>query len=53
MCIRDRRVGSVLKRCEHTPGSVIAEYGPFTFDKNALKFYIDKEEVRKAGGTPG
>ena len=39
------RVGSVLKRCEHTPGSVIAEYGPFTFDKNALKFYIDKEEV--------
>ena len=28
-----------------TPGSVIAEYGPFTFDKNALKFYIDKEEV--------
>ena len=39
------RVASVLKRCEHTPGSVIAEYGPFTFDKNALKFYIDKEEV--------
>ncbi len=39
------RVASVLKRCEHTPGSVIAEYGPFTFDKNALKFYIDNEEV--------
>lgn len=39
------RVAGVLKRCEHTPGSVIAEYGPFTFDKNALKFYIDKEEV--------
>ena len=38
-------MASVLKRCEHTPGSVIAEYGPFTFDKNAPKFYIDKEEV--------
>lgn len=25
------RVASVLKRCEHTPGSVIAEYGPLHF----------------------
>ena len=46
------RVASVLKRCEHTPGSVIAEYGPFTFDKNALKFYIDKEEVDLTANRP-
>ena len=39
------RVSAVLKRCESKPGLVETTCGPFVFDKNALKFYIDKEPV--------
>lgn len=39
------RVEAVLKRCEETPGKVEASYGPFRFDKNHMKFYLDEEPV--------
>ncbi len=39
------RIDAVLKRCESAPGHVVAQYGPFSFDKNALKFYVNHEEV--------
>lgn len=39
------RIEAVLKRCEETPGSVEITHGPFRFDKNNLKFYIDGEPV--------
>ncbi len=39
------RVSAVLKRCESAPGSVELTCGPFSFDKNSLKFYIDHEPV--------
>lgn len=35
------RVQAVLKRFDSTPGAVDFSYGPFRFDKNALKFYLD------------
>lgn len=39
------RVQAVLKRSEAPPGAVEFSYGPFRFDKNALKFYLDSEPV--------
>lgn len=37
------RVQAILKRSEAPPGSVDFTYGPFRFDKNSLKFYLDNE----------
>jgi two-component system phosphate regulon response regulator PhoB len=39
------RVQAVLKRTDGPPGSVEFSYGPFRFDKNALKFYLNGEPV--------
>jgi two-component system, OmpR family, phosphate regulon response regulator PhoB len=39
------RVQAILKRSEAPPGAVDFEYGPFRFDKNALKFYLEGEPV--------
>lgn len=39
------RVQAVLKRSEPAPGNVAFNYGPFRFDKNDLKFYLDGEPV--------
>ena len=39
------RVQAVLKRSEAAPGSVSFEHGPFRFDKNDLKFYLEGEPV--------
>lgn len=37
------RVQAVLKRSEPAPGSVMIQHGPFCFDKNELKFYLEGE----------
>ncbi len=37
------RVNAVLKRMESGPGAVEFTYGPFRFDKNAVKFYLDNQ----------
>jgi two-component system, OmpR family, phosphate regulon response regulator PhoB len=37
------RVQAILKRSDGPPGAVDLSYGPFRFDKNSLKFYIDGE----------
>ncbi len=37
------RVQAILKRSEAPPGSVDFTHGPFRFDKNSLKFYIENE----------
>jgi two-component system phosphate regulon response regulator PhoB len=37
------RVQAILKRSDSPPGAVDFTYGPFRFDKNALKFYLDNE----------
>lgn len=39
------RVQAVLKRAEGSPGAVEVSHGPFLFDKNSLKFYLDGEPV--------
>lgn len=39
------RVNAILKRAEAPPGNVEFEYGPFRFDKNAVRFYLEKEPV--------
>lgn len=39
------RIQAILKRSDAPPGSVDVSYGPFRFDKNALKFYLDGEPV--------
>lgn len=39
------RVQAVLKRAEAVPGSVTISHGPFRFDKNDLKFYLDGDPV--------
>ncbi|MCX8497008.1 MAG: response regulator transcription factor [Akkermansiaceae bacterium] len=39
------RVQAILKRVEGAPGNVDLTFGPFRFDKNALKFYIENEPV--------
>ena len=37
------RVQAILKRSDGPPGVVDFSYGPFRFDKNSLKFYLDNE----------
>ncbi len=37
------RVQAILKRTDATPGAVDFTHGPFRFDKNALKFYIEQQ----------
>ncbi len=37
------RIQAVLKRSDGTPGTTDFTFGPFRFDKNALKFYIENE----------
>ena len=37
------RVQAILKRSEGPPGAVDFACGPFRFDKNSLKFYLDNE----------
>ncbi len=37
------RVQAILKRAEAPPGAVDFSHGPFRFDKNALKFYLNNE----------
>jgi two-component system phosphate regulon response regulator PhoB len=39
------RVQAVLKRSDRPPGVVEFTYGPFRFDKNSMKFYLDNEPV--------
>jgi two-component system phosphate regulon response regulator PhoB len=39
------RIQAILKRSDGPPGSAEFSHGPFRFDKNALKFYIDDEPV--------
>lgn len=39
------RVQAVLKRSDGPPGQVEFTFGPFRFDKNALKFYLDGQPV--------
>jgi len=39
------RVQAVLKRSDGPPGQVEFSFGPFRFDKNALKFYLDGHPV--------
>ena len=39
------RVQAVLKRSDASPGSVTVSHGPFRFDKNDLKFYLEGEPV--------
>jgi two-component system, OmpR family, phosphate regulon response regulator PhoB len=39
------RVQAVLKRSDGPPGQVEFTFGPFRFDKNSLKFYLDGEPV--------
>ena len=39
------RVNAVLKRAEGHPGAVSVSHGPFAFDKNDLKFYLDGESI--------
>lgn len=37
------RVHAILKRADGPPGTVEFNHGPFRFDKNSLKFYLDNE----------
>src|SRR6478735_4613239 len=37
------RVQAILKRTDAPPGDVEFIYGPFRFDKNSLKFYLENE----------
>jgi two-component system, OmpR family, phosphate regulon response regulator PhoB len=37
------RVQAILKRSDAPPGAVDFTYGPFRFDKNALKFYLNNQ----------
>ncbi|MEI6177425.1 MAG: response regulator transcription factor [Verrucomicrobiota bacterium] len=39
------RVQAILKRTESSPGSVDFTLGPFRFDKNAVKFYLNDEPL--------
>ncbi len=39
------RVQAVLKRSDGPPGAVEVTYGPFRFDKNSLKFYLEGQPV--------
>lgn len=39
------RVNAILRRADSPPGAVEYEYGPFRFDKNAVKFYLENEPL--------
>ncbi len=39
------RIQAILKRSDAPPGHAQFTHGPFLFDKNALKFYVDDEVV--------
>ena len=39
------RVNAILKRADAPPGAVEYEFGPFRFDKNAVKFYLENEPL--------
>lgn len=39
------RINNILKRAETTTSSLVSEVGPYRFDKNALKFYVDGSPV--------
>lgn len=39
------RVNAILKRTDAPPGAVEYEFGPFRFDKNAVRFYLENESV--------
>jgi two-component system phosphate regulon response regulator PhoB len=39
------RVNAILKRTDAPPGAVEYEFGPFRFNKNSVKFYLDNEPL--------
>ena len=39
------RVNAILRRADAPPGAVEFVFGPFRFDKNAVRFYLDNEPV--------
>jgi len=39
------RITAILKRTDAPPGAVDFTFGPFRFDKNSLKFYLDSEPI--------
>lgn len=39
------RVSAILRRSEEAPGNVEVEAGPFRFDKNNVKFYLEGNDV--------
>ena len=39
------RVNAILKRTDSSPGVVEYEFGPFRFDKNSVKFYLENEPL--------
>jgi len=39
------RVNAILKRTDAPPGVVEYEFGPFRFNKNSVKFYLDNEPL--------
>jgi two-component system phosphate regulon response regulator PhoB len=39
------RVNAILRRADAAPGLVEFQYGPFRFDKNSVKFYLDNEPL--------
>ena len=43
------RVNAILKRANAPPGAVEYEFGPFRFDKNSVRFYLDNEPVDLTG----
>ena len=43
------RVQAILKRSEAPPGAVDFTFGPFRFDKNAVKCYLDNEPIELTG----
>jgi two-component system phosphate regulon response regulator PhoB len=43
------RVNAIFKRTDAPPGAVEYDFGPFRFDKNAVRFYLDNEPVDLTG----
>jgi two-component system phosphate regulon response regulator PhoB len=39
------RVNAILRRADAPPGAVEFVFGPFRFDKNAVRFYLDNDPV--------
>lgn len=39
------RVNAILKRSDAPPGAVEYDFGPFRFDKNSVRFYLDNEPI--------